>query len=83
MKYINIVNYMTGDSIKEQVESLIERGEIDENTRLFFNKNNCLTTEKIYGLMRMGFKCYADWESIENIVFAPEKHLLSRIGKEA
>lgn len=82
MKYINIVNYTSGKSIEEQVDILIESGEIDENTRLFFDKNNSLTTKDIYSLMMMGFKCYADWESIENIVFAPEKHLLSRIGKE-
>ena len=43
IKYIKIVKYMAGDSINKQIQDIIDNGMMDKDTRLFFDRGNCLT----------------------------------------
>ena len=76
--YINITKYMAGKSIKEQVNELLTAGKIDKDTRLFFSKGNCLTTEDIAELVGYFDIGRDDDFDRDNIVFIPRKFILSR-----
>ena len=76
--YINITNYTSGPSIKEQVNELLTAGKIDKDTRLFFSKNNSLTTKVIAELVGY-FDITTDYDfDRDNIVFVPREYILSR-----
>ena len=51
VKYIKIVNYMSGDSIAKQIQDIIDNEMMDEDTRLFFDKHNCVTMSNIKPLL--------------------------------
>lgn len=76
--YINITNYMSGASVREQVNELLTAGKIDKDTRLFFSKNNSLTTKviaQLVGYFDIDTDCDFDRD---NIVFIPRDYILSR-----
>ena len=77
IKYIKIVKYTAGCSIKEQIQDIIDSGQMDENTRLFFSNNNCLTMEDIAEVMTW-FNLKKDYEfSDNNVVLVPREYILS------
>ena len=77
IKYIKIVKYTSGCSIKEQVQDIINSGQMDENTRLFFSNNNCLTMEDIAELMTW-FDLRTDYDfANDNVVLVPKQYILS------
>ena len=75
--YIKITNYMSGASLKEQINELIDAGKIDEDVRLFFAKNNSLTMRDLASIwVYFEFVCDLDFDN-ENLVLKPSKPLLS------
>lgn len=77
IKYIKIAKYMSGCSIKEQVQDIIDSGQMDENTRLFFSNNNCLTMADVAELMTW-FDLRRDYEfSKDNVILVPRQYILS------
>lgn len=77
IKYIKIVKYASGCSIKEQVQDIIDNGQMDEDTRLFFSNNNCLTMEDIAEIMKwFDLKKDSDF-SDNNVVLVPKQYVLS------
>ena len=51
IKYIKIVKYMSGDSINKQIQDIIDNDMMDKDTRLFFDKTNCVTMGDIKPLI--------------------------------
>ena len=77
IKYIKIVKYTSGCSIKEQVQDIINSGQMDEDTRLFFSNNNCLTMKDVSELMTW-FDLRKDIDfSDSNVVLVPKQYILS------
>lgn len=77
IKYIKITKYTSGCSIKEQVQDIIDNGQMDEDTRLFFNKSNCITTSDIREMM-IYFDIITDNDfDDENVVFKPKSFIIS------
>lgn len=76
--YINITKYVAGKSVREQINELLVAGKIDENTRLFFSKGNCITTRDIAELEGyFDIRIDHDFDD-ENIVFVPRRFILAR-----
>lgn len=79
IKYIKIVNYIGGETINKQIQDIIDAGMMDEDTRLFFEKDNCLTMDDIRPLL-----AYFDIRSnndINNVVFVPKDNFIRRFVK--
>ena len=79
IKYIKIVNYMNGDTINKQIQDIIDAGMMDKDTRLFFEKDNCLTMRDVKPLL-----AYFDIKSdndINNVVFVPKDYFIRRFVK--
>lgn len=79
IKYIKIVKYMAGDSINKQIQDIIDNGMMDEDTRLFFDRRNCLTMGDIKPLLEY-FSIRSD-NDINNVVLAPRDHFIRRFVK--
>ena len=80
-KYIKIIKYMSGESLKEQINKIISDGMMDEYTRLFFAKNNHITTSDMREMM-IYFDIIIDNDfDDENVVFKP-KSLIISVAKE-
>ena len=76
-KYIKIIKYMSGESIEEQLSELFSNGAIDEHTKLFFAKNNCITAKDIAEMM-VYFNVVRDSSfDSENVVFVPNNYCLT------
>ena len=81
IKYIKLTKYLSGESIEEQIEEAIAKGQVDTETRFFFAKNNCLTTKELASIFHMfDIRRDNDFDS-ENLVFVPNKYLLGKIKK--
>ena len=82
IKYIKIVKYMSGDSIEKQIQNIIDNGMMDEDTRLFFKKSNCITMGDISALLSYFDIMKAD--VIDNVVFVPTDYFIKRfvVNKE-
>ena len=77
IKYIKIVKYTAGCSVKEQIQDIMDSGQMDEDTRLFFTNHNCLTMKDIAELMAW-FDLKKDFDfSDNNVVFVPKQYILS------
>lgn len=76
VKYIKIVKYMSGDSISKQVQDIIDNGMMDADTRLFFDKHNCVTMGDIKPLL--SHFDIADNDEINNVVFVPKDYFIKR-----
>ena len=80
VKYIKIVNYMSGDSINKQIQDIIDNGMMDKDTRLFFDSHNCVTMRDIKPLLS-----YFDIKNnneINNVVFVPKDHFIKRFVED-
>ena len=75
IKYIKVTKYMSGDSINKQVQDIIDAGMMDKDTRLFFDKDNCLTMGDIKPLLAY-FDVRSD-NDINNVVFAPNDYFIN------
>ena len=76
IKYIKIVKYMSDNSIPKQIQDIIDAGMMDKDTRLFFNKNSCLTMDDIKPLLAyFDIRCNND---IDNVVFVPKDNFIKR-----
>ena len=74
--YIKITNYMSGASLKEQINELIDAGKIDEDVRLFFAKSNSLTMRDLASIIAYFDLVHdLDFDS-ENLVLKPRGSLL-------
>lgn len=81
IKYIKITKYTAGCSIKEQIQDIIDNGQMDEDTRLFFSNNNSLTMKDVAELMTW-FDLKRDYDFADNnVVFVPKQYMLS-LAKE-
>ena len=80
IKYIKIVNYMNGDTINKQIQDIIDAGMMDKDTRLFFEKDNCLTMRGIRPLLAY-FDIRSD-NDINNVVFVPKDNFIKRFVKD-
>ena len=76
IKYIKIAKYTIGDSINKQIQDIIDNGMMDKDTRLFFDKGDCLTMEDIDPLLTH-FDIRKNNE-INNVVFVPRDHFIKR-----
>ena len=83
VKYMKIVNYMSGDSIAKQIQNIIDNGMMDTDTRLFFDKHNCVTMNDIKPLLT--YFDIRNNDEIDNIVFIPKEYFIRRFveGKES
>ena len=79
IKYIKITKYMVGDSINKQIQDIIDNGMMDKDTRLFFDKRNCLTMGDIKPLLTY-FDIRSD-NDINNVVLAPKDNFIKRFVK--
>jgi len=74
--YIKITKYMSGASLKEQINELIDAGKIDEDVRLFFAKSNSLTMRDLASIIAYFDLVHdLDFDS-ENLVLKPRGSLL-------
>lgn len=72
-KYIKITRWMCGKSLSEQIDNMMQNGLLDENTRVFFSKNNMLCTEDIAEMLTY-FDVIIDNDfDINNAIFRPNK----------
>ena len=76
IKYIKIINYMNGDTINKQIQDIIDAGMMDEDTRLFFDRDNCITMGNIRPLLAY-FDIRSD-DNINNVVLVPKDNFLKR-----
>lgn len=76
IKYIKIINYMNGDTINKQIQDIIDAGMMDEDTRLLFDRDNCITMGNIRPLLAY-FDIRSD-DNINNVVFVPKDNFLKR-----
>ena len=74
IKYIKIVNYMNGDTINKQIQDIIDAGMMDKDTRLFFEKDNCLTMRDIKPLVIYFDIVYNN--DIDNVIFVPNEYFI-------
>ena len=80
IKYMKITKYMSGDSIAKQIQDIIDNGMMDVDTRLFFDKPNCVTMNEIKPLLT--YFDIRDNNEIDNIVFIPKKYFITRFVEE-
>lgn len=76
IKYMKIVNYMSGDSIAKQIQDIIDNGMMDADTRLFFDKHNCVTMNDIKPLLT--YFDITNNDEINNVVFVPNNYFIKR-----
>ena len=76
IKYIKIANYMSDNSIPKQIQDIIDAGMMDEDTRLFFDRDNYITMGNIRPLLAY-FDIRSD-DDINNVVFVPKDNFLKR-----
>lgn len=76
IKYMKIVNYMSGDSISKQIQDIIDNGMMDKDTRLFFDSHNCVTMGDIKPLL--SYFDIRDNSEINNVVFVPSDYFIKR-----
>lgn len=76
IKYIKIVNYMSGDSIGKQIQDIIDNGMMDKDTRLFFDSHNCVTMGDIKPLL--SYFDIRNNDEINNVVFVPNEYFIKR-----
>ena len=76
IKYIKITNYMNDDTINKQIQDIIDVGMMDEDTRLFFDRDNYITMGNIRPLLAY-FDIRSD-DNINNVVFVPKDNFLKR-----
>lgn len=75
-KYVKIVNYMHGDSIREQLEEIKDNGLLDKDLAIFFGKTNTLSMREIAYLMNY-FKPITDDDfATDNVIFIPLEWVL-------
>ena len=74
IKYIKITNYMNGDTINKQIQDIIDAGMMDKDTRLFFEKDNCLTMGDIKPLVIYFDIVYNN--DIDNVIFVPNDYFI-------
>ena len=79
IKYIKITKYMAGDSINKQIQDIIDAGMMDKDTRLFFDRGNCLTMGDIKPLLTY-FDIRSD-NDISNVVLVPKDNFIKRFVK--
>ena len=74
IKYIKITKYMAGDSINKQIQDIINAGMMDKDTRLFFDRGNCLTMGDIKPLVIYFDIVYNN--DIDNVIFVPNDYFI-------
>jgi hypothetical protein len=73
---MKIVKYMSGDSIAKQIQNIIDNGMMDADTRLFFDKHNCVTMGDIKPLL--SYFEIKNNDEIDNVVFVPKDYFIKR-----
>ena len=76
IKYMKIVNYTSGDSIGKQIQDIIDNGMMDKDTRLFFDRHNCVTMNDIKPLLT--YFDITNNDEINNVVFVPNNYFIKR-----
>lgn len=80
-KYIKITRWMSGESLSEQIDNMMQNGLLDENTRVFFSKNNMLCTEDIAEMLTY-FDVIIDNDfDAHNAIFRPNKLCIKKRKK--
>jgi len=78
IKYVKITHYMAGASLEKQVNKMFDDGVMDEDTRVFFENSNCLTTKDVREMLHWFDVKTDDGFNKENIVFVPKEWILKR-----
>lgn len=73
---MKIVNYMSGDKIEKQIQDIIDNGMMDKDTRLFFDKHNCVTMNEIKPLLT--YFDIRNNDEIDNVVFVPNDYFIRK-----
>ena len=81
IKYMKIVNYMSGDSIGKQIQDIIDNGMMDKDTRLFFDSHNCVTMGDIKPLLP--YFDITNNDEINNVVFVPNDYFIKRFVEDS
>ena len=69
--YVKLTRYMSGDSLRKQLNEIDDKGLFDIDLRIFFSKSNMLTTEDIAYMLKF-FDVDIDTDlDLKNIVFIP------------
>ena len=76
IKYMKIVNYSCGDGIGKQIQDIIDNGMMDKDTRLFFDKHNCVTMGEIRALLP--YFDIKNNDEINNVVFVPNNYFIKK-----
>lgn len=80
-KYIRIIRY-NSCNILEEVQEVINSNLMDEDTRLFFNKNECITSGDVAVLSRY-FDIVIDGDfDMDNVVFKPNRRMLKAVKND-
>ena len=81
--YVKIIRYLSGETIEEQLLEIAKAGLFGEDLRVFFDKNNSLTTETIAGLIGK-FDIIRDSEfDRDNVVFVPKELAVKYFNRKA
>lgn len=77
--YVKITRYMSGDSLAEQLQQIVDDGLFNADLRIFFTKSNMITAEDVAYMLKF-FDVRVDWDfDSKNIVFIPTESALRRL----
>ena len=69
---------MSGDSLAEQLQQMIDDGLFDADLRVFFSKSNMLTMEDVAYMLKF-FNVSSDWDfDTKNVIFIPKEVAIRR-----
>lgn len=80
-KYIKIINYMSGPSLKEQIGKIEDKGLMDRGTRLFFANNNTMSMRVVAELLHRFDAEVDDDLNDNNVVFKPQEWYIQSLEK--
>lgn len=76
--YVKITRYMSGDSLAEQLQQIVDDGLFNADLRIFFTKSNMITAKDIAYMLKF-FDVTTDWDfDSKNIIFIPNEISLRR-----
>ena len=76
--YVKITRYMSGDSLAEQLQQMVDDGLFNTDLRVFFSKSNMLTMEDVAYMLKF-FDADTDWDfDSKNVIFIPKEVAVRR-----
>ena len=76
--YVKITRYMSGDSLAEQLQQMVDDGLFNADLRVFFSKSNMLIMEDVAYMLKF-FDADTDWDfDSKNVIFIPKEVAVRR-----